>query len=165
KERISGESSEINTVDLSSIDDLISSLELDREISPTSRFHGGTTRAKDRLKTFIEKRLPKYSELKNDPGMEYISDMSPYLHFGQISPVYIVREIKKRDVPDVDDNLEEIIVRRELSRNFTHYNNNYDNLDGLTNWCIKTLNEHSDDRKEYSYNLKELENYQTHDEY
>jgi deoxyribodipyrimidine photo-lyase len=95
KERISGESSVINNVDLSSIDDLILSLKLDKEISPTVRFHRGTTRAKDRLKTFIDKRLLKYSELKNEPGMEYLSDMSPYLHFGQISPVYIVRKIKK----------------------------------------------------------------------
>jgi deoxyribodipyrimidine photo-lyase len=165
KERISGESFGINTADLSSIDDLISSLELDKEISPTARFHGGTTRAKDRLKTFIEKRLPRYSELKNDPGMEYVSDMSPYLHFGQISPVYIVREIKKQDVPDVHDYLEELIVRRELSRNFTHYNNNYDSLEGLPDWCMKTLSEHSEDRREYTYELKDLENYQTHDEY
>jgi deoxyribodipyrimidine photo-lyase len=30
---------------------------------------------------------------------------------------------------------------------------------------MKTLNEHSDDRREYTYELKELENYQTHDEY
>ncbi|TYB87850.1 MAG: hypothetical protein FXF54_10665 [Kosmotoga sp.] len=60
--------------------------------------------------------------------MECLSNMSPYLHFGQISPVYIVREIKKRDVPDVDEYLEELIVRSKLSRNFTHYNNNYDNL-------------------------------------
>jgi hypothetical protein len=55
KEHISDESFEINTVDLSSIDDLISRLKLDKEISPAARVHEVTTRAKDRLKTFNEK--------------------------------------------------------------------------------------------------------------
>ncbi|MFO7882192.1 MAG: deoxyribodipyrimidine photo-lyase [Kosmotogaceae bacterium] len=165
KEKINHESLEMDAVDLSDIDDLLSMLDLNSKIKPSKKFRGGTTEAKKILKTFINDKLSKYSELKNDPGSSYLSDMSPYLHFGQISPVFIAREIRKQDVRGAGDYLEELIVRRELSRNFTHYNDNYDSLEGLPDWCKKTLNEHSDDRREYTYDLKELENYKTHDEY
>ncbi len=159
------DSPEIDSVDLSDIDDLLSSLNLGNTVKPSESFHGGTTIAKKTLNTFVRDKLPKYSELKNDPGKDYLSSMSPYLHFGQVSPIYIVRKINTQDTEATDDYIEELIVRRELSRNFTYYNNNYDSLEGLPDWCKKTLNEHDDDKREYLYEIEELENAQTHDEY
>lgn len=159
------DSFEIDSVDLSDIDELLSLLNPDNAVKVSESFHGGTISAKETLKTFIKDKLPKYPELKNDPGGDYLSNMSPFLHFGQISPVYIVQEINKHDTEATDDYIEEIIVRRELSRNFTYFNDNYDSLEGLPDWCKKTLKKHSADKREYIYSIEELENYQTHDDY
>ncbi|MFW6121459.1 MAG: deoxyribodipyrimidine photo-lyase [Petrotogales bacterium] len=159
------DSPEIDSVDLSDIDDLLSSLNLGNTVKPSKSFHGGTTIAKKTLSTFVRDKLPKYSELKNDPGRDFLSDMSPYLHFGQISPIHIVLKITTQDTEAIDDYIEELIVRRELSRNFTYYNDNYDSLEGLPDWCKKTLDDHDDDKREYLYEIEELENAQTNDEY
>jgi deoxyribodipyrimidine photo-lyase len=68
--------------------------------------------------------------------------MSPYLHFGQISPSYIAKKVIEKRSPCEEAYLEELIIRRELSMNFTMYNPNYDRFEGLPVWAKKTLNEH-----------------------
>lgn len=60
--------------------------------------------------------------------------------------------------------VEEFVIRYELSENYCHYNQNYDNFDGLKDWAKNTLNKAKSDKREYIYNLKEFENYQTNDE-
>ncbi|NIW51018.1 MAG: deoxyribodipyrimidine photolyase, partial [Candidatus Korarchaeota archaeon] len=112
---------------------------------------------------FLKHKLDKYPELRNDPTQEYLSNMSPYLHFGQISPLYIALEVLATDSPGKAPYLEELIVRRELSMNFVFYNQNYDSFDGLPEWAKKTLKEHEKDPREYIYSLEELENAETHD--
>lgn len=91
--------------------------------------------------------------------------MSPYLHFGQISPVYIALQVLETGSPGTEAYLEELIVRRELAINFIYYNQDYDKFDSLPKWAIDTLKEHSDDKRKYLYALEELENAKTHDEY
>ena len=91
--------------------------------------------------------------------------MSPYLHFGQISPLYIALKVLKSDSPGKAAYLEELIVRRELSHNFVFYNHKYDRFDFLPHWARNTLTFHSRDKREYVYSLKEFENAETHDVY
>jgi deoxyribodipyrimidine photo-lyase len=91
--------------------------------------------------------------------------MSPYLHFGQISPLYIALEVLKTSSPGKNAYLEELIVRRELSHNFVFYNNKYDAFASLPPWAQRTLNFHRRDRREYVYSLEQFENAQTHDPY
>jgi deoxyribodipyrimidine photo-lyase len=91
--------------------------------------------------------------------------MSPYLHFGQISPLYISLQILESEKQNIDSFLEELIIRRELAINFVYYNNHYDSFDGLHDWQKKTLNDHKNDQRDYMYTLSELENAETHDPY
>jgi deoxyribodipyrimidine photo-lyase len=91
--------------------------------------------------------------------------MSPYLHFGQISPLYIALKVAESDARGKEAYLEELIVRRELSYNFVYYNNNYDKFSCLPPWAKNTLNFHSRDKREYVYSLEELEHAKTHDPY
>lgn len=91
--------------------------------------------------------------------------MSPYLHFGMISPLHIAIEISHTDSPGRDAYLEELIIRRELSMNFTYYNPNYQIIECLPDWAVKTLQEHENDPRPYQYTLEELENADTHDPY
>jgi deoxyribodipyrimidine photo-lyase len=61
--------------------------------------------------------------------------------------------------------VEELIVRRELSMNFVHYNRQYDRFAGLPDWARRTLREHEGDPREYLYSPEQLEKAQTHDPY
>jgi deoxyribodipyrimidine photo-lyase len=94
--------------------------------------------------------------------------MSPYLHFGQISPVYLalqVRDAREGQGIDRAAYLEELIVRRELAVNFVYYTPDYDRCSCLPDWARKTLAEHAADRREHLYTREELEAANTHDPY
>lgn len=145
---------------------LIARLKLGKEVGKTKFFHGGYREARERLEDFIENKLDKYSELKNNPALDYTSTLSPYLHFGQISPLEIALEVKKSacNPESVSAFLEELIVRRELAFNFCYYNEDYDSYKGLkADWIYKTLEKHMEDEREYIYSLEEFEKALTHD--
>ena len=130
-----------------------------------SGYLGGTSKAKRRLRSFIKDKLDGFGELRNDPSEDHLSNMSPYLHFGQISPLYIALEVEKSGSPGGQAYLEELIVRRELSMNFVYNNQLYDSYEGLPEWCRKTLARHRRDKREYIYTESELAAAGTHDPY
>ncbi len=145
-------------------------LKLDRSVERSRIFQGGEREAQKRLEEFLEGGLNTYSSLGSNPGRESVSMLSPYLHFGQISPLEIatrvLRERKAENTQDVEDFLEELIIRRELAFNFIYYNENYDKWEGITYpWAYDTLRVHTADEREYLYSLKELEEGTTHDLY
>ncbi|MCB0732845.1 MAG: deoxyribodipyrimidine photolyase, partial [Ignavibacteriae bacterium] len=141
-------------------------LEIDNKVKPVEDFVPGENSAEKILKNFIENKLNNYSEARNDPNKNALSNISPYLHFGQISAQRIALILNNFDGNDesIKSFLEELIVRRELSDNFCYYNKNYDNFDGFHDWAKQSLNEHRNDKREYIYNLEEFEQAKTHDE-
>jgi deoxyribodipyrimidine photo-lyase len=151
--------------DISDINKAISALNIDHTVKPVTSFHGGTSEAKKRLEEFISEKLHRYDDLRNDPNEDSLSNLSPYLHFGQISPLYVALQLSRNNSPGTEAFLEELIVRRELSMNFVYYNRQYDSLAGLPAWVKRTLKEHEKDPREYMYSIEELEQAQTHDPY
>ncbi len=156
---------DLESFDIEDIDSALKKLNVDRSVKKIDFFKGGTFQAEKHLKDFIEKKLENYSTLRNDPNLDCLSNMSIYLHFGQISPLYIALKVGKEKNESVNAYLEELIVRRELSMNYTFYNENYDSFYGLPQWAQKTLLEHKKDRRKYLYNFSDLENAKTHDKY
>jgi deoxyribodipyrimidine photo-lyase len=154
-----------DSFDISNIPRAISELSIDHSIRPSPIFHGGTEEAKKHLNTFIESKLDRYEYLKNDPNEDVLSHLSPYLHFGQISPLYVASEVGCHGGSSGDTFLEELIVRRELSMNFVQYNPRYDSFAGLPDWAQKSLLEHQEDPRKYLYSSQELEKGFTHDPY
>jgi hypothetical protein len=47
----------------------------------------------DTLRFFIREHLQDYALLRNHPELDVQSNMSAFLHFGQISPIEIMMEI------------------------------------------------------------------------
>ena len=152
------------SLDLSAWQSLLDRLSVDYSVPPVSGFVGGAAEAQRRLKTFLEQDLARY-ELHNDPALNCQSQMSPYLHFGQISPLEIALRVRQAGGPGVGAYLEQLIVRRELARNLIWYNPAYDSFDGLPAWAQRTLQEHAQDVREYLYPLDDLEAGATHDAY
>lgn len=156
----------INEKPLKDIDALIKDMKpIDDTVFKSPYYKGGCGAAKAALMDFIENRLHNYDTMRNDPSFNHLSHLSPYLHFGHISPVYIALEIKKAKAPSEakDKFLEELIVRRELSFNFCEYNANYDSHECLPDWVIQTLNNARNDKRPYIYELSDFENARTHD--
>ena len=145
---------------------VLESLKLKSQAAPVQWLKSGPDEAIRELDNFIEKRLLVYDEFRNDPNKEAQSNLSPYLHFGQICSQTVALKIKNH--PDSflearDSFLEELIIRKELSDNFCHYNHNYDKFEGLPAWGQKTLNRHLKDKRPYVYSLEDFEHGQTHD--
>jgi len=152
-------------VSLTNFENTFIELKTDRTVDASKYIQGGTTRAKKLLDLFIENNLWIYEKEGNNPENNCASYLSPYLHFGQISPIYIVIQILRTNASISHKFLEQLIIRRELAANFVHQNPNYDSFQSLPQWAKKTLSAHSGDQRSYIYNLRELESAQTHDPY
>jgi deoxyribodipyrimidine photo-lyase len=153
------------TFDIEDIDKAISKFNIDRSVDKVDSFHGGSKQAKRLFNDFLRNKLDNFTKFRNDPNINCVSNMSPYLHFGQISPLYIALKVLETSSDGKDSYLEELIVRRELSHNFVFYNDNYDTFKCLPPWAMRTLNFHRRDKREYIYSLEQFEKAQTHDPY
>ncbi len=145
---------------------VIKTLKVDTGVKPLDWLKPGENAAKEVLKEFIESRLSKYPDERNDPTKDVLSNLSPYLHFGQICSQRVVQEVIASNADEIakDVFIEEIVVRKELSDNFCYYNENYDNTECFSGWAKDTLNKHGKDKREYLYSLEELESAGTHDD-
>ncbi|GAB6845958.1 deoxyribodipyrimidine photo-lyase [Methylorubrum rhodinum] len=156
-------------LDVSDPEKLLGKLTLDTVVGPVRRFRGGHGEASRRLKSFLKEAFEGYGAGRNKPEAGAASHMSPYLHFGQISPVEIalaVRAAKSGDPDDRSAYLEELIVRRELAMNHVFHTQGYDAYEtALPDWAKKTLAEHADDPRPHLYSEKELAEGRTHDHY
>lgn len=150
-------------------------------------FKSGPSTAYKHLEHFIALKLLQYAHMRNDPSQELVSDLSPYLHFGQISSLRValrlqeelcknhdtlhVLESPKMPQPSgiaplrdgVNALLEEMIVRKELSDNFCYYEAHYKDLTAAPSWAQETLRQHANDPRESTYTYEDLARGTTHD--
>ncbi len=160
-------------------------LHIDSSVSPAPAFQGGRAEAVKRLESFLPQKLHLYAGKRNDPSLAIQSNLSPYLHFGQISALEIaLRALEFCDVPAyaaaglIGDKsgldplqaglasfLEELIVRRELSCNFCWFNPDYDSYACLPLWARRSLNDHRFDPRPVIYQPEQLEYSETSDPY
>jgi len=156
---------DFDSVDIEDIDRALSRLNIDRSVTAVDHLRGGASEARWHLDEFLGGKLNDYPALRNDPNARMLSDMSPYLHFGQISPLYIALRVLDTGSPAADAYLEELIVRRELSMNYVFHNPDYDSFDSLPRWAKETLLAHKSDTREYRYTVDAFEEAKTHDPY
>jgi deoxyribodipyrimidine photo-lyase len=145
---------------------LVAICAIDHSVGPSPSYRGGRENGLRRLKKFLGEILPDYDGSRNRPEKDGSSRLSAYLHFGFLSPLEIALAVQNAAAPPESKEafLEELIVRRELSYNFTRFNPNYDSLRALPDWAQKTMREHIDDARAFVYTLEELEAGETHDE-
>ncbi len=163
KPRVDSLKLSLDSLAIGDIDRVISKLGIDRTVGKVERFRGGLSEAKRHLRAFVKDKLDHYADRHSDPNVDCASNMSPYLHFGQISPLFVALEVLKKSSPGKDAYLEQLIVRRELSYNFVYYNGGYDNFKSLPAWVMRTLNYHRRDKRQYIYSPEQLEAAGTHD--
>lgn len=83
--------------------------------------------AANKLKQFIKKGVQEYSLLRDYPASEGTSKLSPYLHFGEISPLVVWHSlIKQAGKKGIDIFLKQIIWREFAYYLLTHFPNTID---------------------------------------
>jgi deoxyribodipyrimidine photo-lyase len=142
------------------------SLRIDFAVKEIDWLKPGETAAKKCLNNFLKNKLEYYYQHRNDPTKDEQSNLSPYLHFGQISAQRVALETQRfnRSKESQKSFLEELIIRRELSDNFCFFNPKYDSLEGFHDWAKTSLSEHRKDEREFVYSLKEFEQAKTHED-
>ena len=147
----------------------------------------GEAAAHNALQDFIHNKLSHYAVNRNIATLDSQSNLSPYLHFGQLSSLRVAlslqnvllehnQQLHMLESPKIpsDDSptfkagadavLEEMIVRKELSDNFCYYNQNYDNILSAPQWALKSLDAHRQDPRDFVYSFEQFEQAATHDE-
>ncbi len=134
-------------------------------------FEGGERAAAAALSRFVDGSLERYAEGRKALDRPAVSYLSMHLRCGQISPLRVLREVRRRaeaaGVPaePVDAFLEELVVRRELAINHAYFEPNYDRYEALPQWARATLAAHAGDEREHVYAAEALEAGETHDRY
>lgn len=146
-------------------DDAEQRIAVDRNVGEVNWLEPGERAGREMIARFVETRLGQYPDQRNDPSLQGQSGLSPYLHFGHVSPQRVALEVMASDVPVGAQEvfLEELLVRRELSDNFCLYNPDYDRVAGFPAWARRTLDDHRSDPRPYLYSREELESGTTHD--
>ncbi len=155
---------------------------IDHKVPPVE--NRGSKSAHRLLKSFLDDKLSKYPEARNEPSEPATSELSPYLHFGHISVHEVFSEIMKREEwsPEhlsvrvngsrtgwwgtsepAEAFLDQIVTWRELAFNFCAVREDYDRFDSLPEWALKTLRKHERDERAYVYTLGQFEAATTHD--
>lgn len=149
-----------------SVPELVGKCAIDHNIARSVSFTGGHEEARKRLEIFLERRLRRYPKESNQPSRHATSELSPYLHFGQISALEValaVRDYAAAHDLIADEFLEELIVRRELAFNFARFSTGVESLDNVPDWCKRTMAKHAADARPNLYTPEQLERAETHD--
>jgi deoxyribodipyrimidine photo-lyase len=162
----------------------IARLPIDHGVPP-SPLRGGPGAASARLREFLDERLPRYAEDRSHPDRDGGSGLSPYLHFGHLSPHAILAQLALREgwsTADLSESaagkrtgwwgmsasaeafLEQLVTWRELGANFCALRADHFAYASLPPWAARTLAEHATDPRPVLYDRRRLEEAATHDE-
>ena len=164
-------------------EDGLAKLPIDLTVLP-GYLTGGWETAETRLHKFVTHVLSRYNDDRNHPDEDASSGLSPYLHFGHISPFQMVAEVfeeegwtadklakpngKNHDFwntsPAAEAFLDQLLTWREMGFNMTFRNPDpYDKYESLPDWALATLKEHRKDKRPSVYTLEQFERGETHD--
>ena len=88
----------------------------------TEAWTPGTTAGLERLQTFAGQGLADYARLRDRPDLDGTSRLSPYLHFGEISPRQVVAAVVSRTGGGPPGSGPGEVLLRELGwREFAHH--------------------------------------------
>lgn len=72
---------------------------------------GGETEARRRMNAWLDGPIDRYADLRDDLAGDATSRLSPYLHFGCLSPVELVHEARRRGGPGAEAFVRQIAWR------------------------------------------------------
>lgn len=158
-------------------------LPVDHSVKPTGQ-RGGAAAGQVALARFVQERLDRYGEDRNEPGRDGASGLSPWLHFGQIAAHEVFDAVANREAwhfarlapkpsgsrqgwwgmsPAAESFLDELVTWRELGYVFCHHRPDHERYESLPEWAQQVLAAHAADPRPQVYTAAELEAAETHD--
>ncbi len=125
--------------------ELVSRCAIDHAIGPVPHSPGGSTAGYHRWEKFKQRGLADYARLRNDALVDGVSRMSPYLHYGMVSPFRIAREAAACDHEGAEKFLDELLIWREMAYHFCFHRPDHGQTSALPAWALATLTEHASD--------------------
>ena len=119
----------------------VAALEIDHSIGPVVDTPGGSRAAIERWNAFRNARLDHYARDRNDAAICATSRLSPYLHFGMISPMRVAREANAHGGEGAEKFLDELLIWRELAYHWCRHEPAHASIEGLPRWAQRTLEE------------------------
>lgn len=125
---------------------LVASCRIDHGVAPVAHTRGGSDAGRARWRAFVRSGgLARYASTRNDPLRDGTSRLSPWLHYGMVSPLEVAREAHAHGGASATRWLDELLTWRELSYHWCLHHPDHDTLDALPAWAQATLAEHADD--------------------
>lgn len=148
------------------IPELVASCDIDHNVPPSTSFRGSRSHALAHLERFLQERLARYDQERNEPCNHATSTLGPYLHHGRVGALEVALAVRSyaeehRLIPDAF--LEEMIVRRELAYNHAFYAERPDSLEHIPGWAQETLRVHARDERNPCYSYQQFEDAHTYD--
>lgn len=132
------------------------------------KFKGGYLQGMKTLNTFFKDKFSSYSEIRNNPDLDGLSNLSSYLHTGQISPLEVILLTNSKFASEGSSSyitfVDECFIWREIAEHFVYHEPEYDNIKGALPWARETLLTHAKDNRPVIYSQEQLENAKTADE-
>jgi photolyase PhrII len=145
------------------LDELVARCRIDHAVGPVVDTVGGSTAGYQRWKNFRDNGLRSYARRRNDALVDGVSRMSPYLHYGMVSPLRIAREAAEPDHRGSQKFLDELLIWRELAYAFCFHREDHDQWSALPEWARATLQARAADPRPAIYSWEELARGQTAD--
>ena len=142
-------------IDARALDDrylasLVAECAIDHGVAPVREWRGGSRAGYARWEAFRADKLVDYARRRNDPLLDGTSRLSPYLHYGHVSPLRIAREAALVPGAGADKFLDELLVWREAAWHFAAHTPQgvLETLEPLPEWARATLAEHAASARE-----------------
>lgn len=139
--------------------------QINDELLEDHNFIGGYKKGVEVMEDFFKNRFKIYDKERNNPDVFALTNLSPWIHTGQISVQMFVLEANKRykngDI--LYTLMNEIFVWKETADHFVYHESNYDNINGALPWARESLKKHSSDEKKIKYSEDDLLNSRTKD--
>lgn len=74
---------------------VLSSVKINKQVASVATFKAGEEAAVHQLEFFLHNKMSQYSQDRNDPTKQGVSNLSGYLHFGMISAARVVLELER----------------------------------------------------------------------
>ena len=163
------DSEEILDLDAVGLDALISECGVDMTVPPPDGWHGGRSAALDRLGYAVDEILGRYKWTRNNPAVDGSARISPWMHFGVLSPREVARAALDAEAAgDLHSAarykfLDELLTWREFYHHQCRHVDGWSRFGGLPSRAQATLRAHADDERPTIYSLDELAHGETHD--
>ena len=129
-----------------SFEQAIAECHIDHSIPPVAESTGGTVAGYQRWTEFLSGGLDQYHRLRDDAALPgAVSRMSPYLHYGCVSPFRVAREAMENGGKGATKFLDELLIWRELSHHFCFHSEDLESLRVLPDWARESLAQHEAD--------------------